>query len=138
MGCQLRFRYLAVKLLEYRQVWGELETSKNPFAVVVMAHLKMLETKKDIANRFLWKFEIVKSLLKHGFSKEIISGLFQFIDTLMYLPDEMEENFFEQVKEMEEERDMKNDKMLPIERAAYRYEKKWNITNFEKIYLPVL
>jgi hypothetical protein len=33
---------------DYEQQWQTLENSRNPFAIVVMAHLKALETKVQI------------------------------------------------------------------------------------------
>lgn len=50
-GCRMRFDYPVVKILDYRNQWDELENSTNPFAVVILAHLIMLATKKDITNR---------------------------------------------------------------------------------------
>jgi hypothetical protein len=44
---QLSFNFTAVKLLDYRERWAELEQSQNPFATVVMTHLKTQETKKS-------------------------------------------------------------------------------------------
>ncbi len=38
--CKVRIDFPAVKLRGYNQRWDELEASANPFATVVMAHLK--------------------------------------------------------------------------------------------------
>ena len=38
--CGLHFRFETVKLLDYQNRWTKLEKSDNPFATVVMAHLK--------------------------------------------------------------------------------------------------
>jgi hypothetical protein len=45
--CELRFRFPAVKLLDYRRAWAALEASRNPFATVVMAHLTAQETQQE-------------------------------------------------------------------------------------------
>jgi hypothetical protein len=45
-GCRARFEFPIVKLLDYTPRWEELETSRNPFAIAVMAHLKTKETRK--------------------------------------------------------------------------------------------
>ncbi len=42
---QINFNFKIVKLLDYLQQWSNLEASRNPFAIVVMAHLKAQETK---------------------------------------------------------------------------------------------
>jgi hypothetical protein len=41
-GCQVGFQFPIVKLLDYKQQWDMLETSDNPFATVVMAHLNSI------------------------------------------------------------------------------------------------
>ncbi|KYC41765.1 hypothetical protein WA1_17195 [Scytonema hofmannii PCC 7110] len=43
---RLKFEFGIVKLLDYQNRWAELEASDNPFATVVMAHLKMQQTTK--------------------------------------------------------------------------------------------
>jgi len=55
-GCEIRFRFPIAKLLDYGQQWQTLEDSSNPFAIVVMAHLKALETRSDQLQRQEWKF----------------------------------------------------------------------------------
>ncbi len=43
-GCRLEFQFPIVKLLDYSGCVEELEQSENPFAVLVLAHLKSQET----------------------------------------------------------------------------------------------
>jgi hypothetical protein len=50
---QLKFEFGTVKLLDYRDRMAELDASKNPFAMVVKAHLKLQETKKDNSSRVI-------------------------------------------------------------------------------------
>src|SRR5688572_23238702 len=38
-GCRIRLEFPTIKLLAYKAQWAELEQSRNPFAVLVMAHL---------------------------------------------------------------------------------------------------
>lgn len=45
LGSSLVFTYTTAKLLDYQERWTELEATDNPFATVVMAHLKTQETK---------------------------------------------------------------------------------------------
>ena len=88
-GFELRFRFPVVKILDYRDRWEELERSSNPFAVIVMAHLKEMETKGDIDSRLFWKITLVKKLYEKGYSKEDILLLYKFIDCLVNLPEEL-------------------------------------------------
>lgn len=39
-----------------------LETQDNPFAWIVLAHLKSLETRNDATARRVWKFRLVRTL----------------------------------------------------------------------------
>jgi len=39
---------------------GRIREEQNPFAIIVMAHLKEMETKADIDNRLFWKITLVK------------------------------------------------------------------------------
>jgi hypothetical protein len=56
-GCEVSFRFPIIKLLDYLPRWAELEASHNPFAIVVMAHLKTKETRNDAVARKEWKFK---------------------------------------------------------------------------------
>ena len=52
LGCRVGLRFPVVKLLDYQVDWAALEVDENPFATVVMAHLKALETRADDRARF--------------------------------------------------------------------------------------
>lgn len=47
-GTSLNFEFSMMKLLDYRGRWEELEASQNPFAWVVMAHLKICRKPREI------------------------------------------------------------------------------------------
>jgi predicted transposase YdaD len=105
-GCRHRMEFPSVKLLDYRDRMEELETSRNPFAVVVLAHLRHLETKTDKNAKLFWKSTLVKSLDEKGFTKDDRNNLYIFIDWLMALPEELEIEFNEDMKRYEEEKNM--------------------------------
>lgn len=54
--------------------------SDNPFAVVVMAHLKAQETSKAPEDRGEWKFYLTKRLYEKGYHRDDVIRLFHFID----------------------------------------------------------
>ncbi|MBI4870817.1 MAG: hypothetical protein HY814_04540 [Candidatus Riflebacteria bacterium] len=83
-----------------------LQESRNPFAVVVMAHLKALETAGKPEARHRWKFELVKGLYGRGFSREDVLELLRFIDWVMVLPRELECQFREDMDNLEKEKRM--------------------------------
>jgi hypothetical protein len=79
-GCEVSFRFPMIKLLDYLPRWAELEASQNPFAIVVMAHLKTKETRNDAMARKEWKFKLTRSLYERGYERQDILNLFRFID----------------------------------------------------------
>ena len=82
--------------------WEELEESDNPFAIVVMAHLKTQDTRHDEQARKRWKLYLVRRLYERGYRKEDVINLFRFIDWIMGLSEEMEESFWAEMHQYEE------------------------------------
>ncbi len=106
-GCEMRFRYPVVKLLDY-QAKPELlsDAEGNPFVVVVRAHLSVLESGKDPDELFKRKFALVKELYTAGYSRADIVKLFRFIDWLMALPAAHERLFWKELSKYEEGKKM--------------------------------
>lgn len=107
LGCEVSFKFPVVKLLDYQQNWQELEESQNPFAIVVMAHLKAQETRKQQEERKTWKLSLTRRLYERGYQREQIIDLFRFIDWVMVLPQELERDFWQEINQYEEERQMR-------------------------------
>jgi len=105
-GSEVRFRFPVVKLIDYQQQWSALEASSNPFATVVMAHLKAQQTRADRSRRFEWKLAITRRLYEQDYSRQDVLNLFQFIDWVMSLPEELEQEFWREVRNLEEEKRM--------------------------------
>ncbi len=105
-GTSLNFEFSTAKLLDYRDRWDELEASQNPFAWVIMAHLKMQETKQDKSSRKIWKMRLVRSLHESGYNKTDILNLYKFIDWILSLPKPLENEFWQELKAYEEDRKM--------------------------------
>ncbi|MCP4756855.1 MAG: cytosolic protein, partial [Proteobacteria bacterium] len=76
-GCELNFSFPAVKVLDYGKDWEKLEQDQNPFAMVVMAHLKAREV-KDGQERKRWKLHLVRLLYEKGYEKQDILDLLRF------------------------------------------------------------
>ncbi len=100
---QIDFRYPVVKLHDYRARWHELEASTNPFATVVMAHLLTQDTQQDPPAQYAAKLALIKQLYRLGFTYEHVTPLVRFIDWLMQLPEELEQQLWQEVQAMEEE-----------------------------------
>ncbi|MEO1185747.1 MAG: cytosolic protein, partial [Cyanobacteria bacterium J06636_27] len=105
-GCEVNFKFPIVKLLDYSEQWNQLEASSNPFATVVMAHLKAKETRQDNEVRKRWKLYLTKQLYEKGYQREDIINLFRFIDWVLKLPEDLEISFWDEVTEYEENKKM--------------------------------
>ncbi|MEH2353974.1 DUF4351 domain-containing protein [Nostoc sp.] len=104
---RLNFEFGSVKLLDYENDFQELENSDNPFATVVMAHLKTQQTRSSPEQRKIWKFSLIRRLYDLGLGEQDIRNLYRFIDWVMILPKALENQFWEEFKQFEQERTMR-------------------------------
>nr|VFJ47243.1 MAG: protein of unknown function (DUF4351) [Candidatus Kentron sp. DK] len=102
-GCDVRFRFPAIKLLELGADWAALEESENPFALVVMAHL-MAQKDREGAKRLDAKLQLIRLMYQRGYSKDRILTLFRVIDWLLYLPPELAPAFEQALLTIEDEK----------------------------------
>jgi hypothetical protein len=107
-GCQLQFTFPIVKLVEYKKKVAELESSDNPFSVVVLAHLAAQATKdkRSQERRRQRKFILTMMLYERGYGRQEVIDLYRFIDWVLTLPLELEESFSEDLAVYERERNM--------------------------------
>ena len=103
-GFRTSTEFPIVKLLDYAPKYQKLEADPNPFAVVVLAHLKALETRRSPADRQAWKVRLVKGLYERGMDPEDVRQLFRFIDWVMELPEPLEELFWEEIDAYQQEK----------------------------------
>jgi hypothetical protein len=107
-----------VKILDYADRRDVTEENANPFALAVTAHLKTQETRHDADGRKKWKLYLVRKLYEQGHKKEDVIRLFHFIDWMMALPDGMEEEFWQEIGEYEEEKKVRY--VTSVERIGFR------------------
>lgn len=105
-GTEVTFRYTAIKLIDYRERWAELEADPNPFAMVVRAFLRALETEGDFQARYSWKKHFLLELHQAGMPQETIRALYKFIDWIMRLPGDLETELFGEIKKAKESNQM--------------------------------
>jgi hypothetical protein len=105
-GCSLDLRFLTVKLLDYEPKATALERDPNPFAAIVLAHLKVLATRRSPAERWRWKVRLVQGLYERGWSAERVRQLFRLLDWMLQLPEELEQQFRVEMSRFEQERRM--------------------------------
>ena len=113
-GCKASLDFPIIKLLDYNQ--DELAASDNPFGIVVLAHLRMLATKRKPQERYAAKLTLAKMLYQRGYTRQNILELFRFIDWIMTLPHELAQQFKTELHELEEETHMQY--VTSIERLA--------------------
>ena len=94
-----------VKLLDHRDRMDELKVDPNPFALVVLAHLEAHKARTD-ADRLDVKTRLVKMLCERGRGREDIMQLLRFIDWLIALPDDLEDEFDRRVEPLVKEESM--------------------------------
>ena len=117
-GCRTGIEFPIVKLLDYEKDRQTLEKTSNPFAIVVMAHLQSLATRHDPKERLRSKLALVKMLYERGYSRQDILDLFRFIDWVLVLPEELEEDFSHAVVKYEET--MKMPYVTSVERVGIK------------------
>jgi hypothetical protein len=105
-SCRVSLEFPIVKLLDYEVQGEELEQSNNPFAILVMAHLKTKATTGNYQIREQWKWRLVRGLYEKGYTKEKIIELFRLIDWMMVLPETLQKQFETQLENYQEERKM--------------------------------
>jgi len=101
-GCSVGMKFPPAKLLDYAGREAELEASDNPFAKVVLAHLKTLETRKNPSDRQAWKLRIARGLHECGFGAQDVGQLMKVVDWLMELPEALERDFRRELHQYEE------------------------------------
>jgi hypothetical protein len=83
-----------------------LEASSNPFAIIVMAHLKTKATTGKLPQREQWKWKLIRGLYEKEFEREQIIKLFEIIDNMMTLSPELQSSLESKIKQFEEEKTM--------------------------------
>jgi hypothetical protein len=96
----------AEKVLDYRGKWDELERNPSVFAVVVMALLRLIETRRNPRRRLEWKLTLTKMLYERGYDERTVIDLFRFLDWLMFLPEELQQSYRGEVERYGEEKKM--------------------------------
>ena len=82
---------------------GRLEPAPNPFALVVMAHLKTKATRGKKMIRLRWKIRLIRQLYERDYERQQVLELLRFIDWVLKLPEELADRFNAEVRDLEEE-----------------------------------
>ncbi len=104
-GCRLRFEFPVAKLLDWDtpEARDALESSRSPAAVVVLAQLDALRTRRRPRARQAAKWALYRGLFGRGLSREAILELFRVLDWLLALPPSLERELAARITRFEEE-----------------------------------
>ncbi|GIW71398.1 MAG: hypothetical protein KatS3mg102_0940 [Planctomycetota bacterium] len=111
-------RFPVVKLLDFRERRAELERSRNPFAVITLAHLLALSTRGRPELRYREKLGMLRRLYEIGLGRRVVRLLFLVVDWILALPAELEERLAEEIHAEEEKRKVRY--ISSFERVALR------------------
>lgn len=113
-GIGLRLGFRSIKLFDLADRDAELQMSTNPIVQVIRTHLSAQQT--PIHQRREIKLTLVRNLYRLGFSAENVRYLFRIIDTLIRLRDNENIQFWETIRELEQEAEM--ELLTTFERVA--------------------
>lgn len=105
-NCAVSFRFPIAKLADYTTQREVLDSSTNPFATVVLAHLSAQETQGNAPMRAQAKLRLTRRLYRLGFGRQAVLDLYTFIDWVLHLPADLEDQVWAAIKGFEEEQGM--------------------------------
>jgi hypothetical protein len=105
-GCDLSFRFPIVKLLDFATLGRTLETSSDPIAAMVLAHLATLGASDEEWSLFARKRQVMRSLYERGMAKQMVLELLRLVDWMMRLPKPQELLFRQEHEQWEKEKQM--------------------------------
>jgi hypothetical protein len=88
----------------------------DPFALVVLAQLAAMATRRSRQERLVRKTVLARRLYERSWRRADVEALLSFIDWVLALPEEDDERFWGVVEEIERERSMPY--KLSLERVA--------------------
>jgi hypothetical protein len=130
-GSDMKLRFPAVKLLDFGENEGGLRRSDNPFAIITLAHLKALQTRRSPNARMKAKLELIRLLRERKEMRRDVIDLMRFIDWELILPQNMEQELKETIRR--ENKEMGKPYISSWERMAIQETLRANIIEILKI-----
>ena len=103
-GTTLTYRFNAYIIKE--QIEADLIANQNPFAIVVLANLYVLQSKNDDKKRLTLKEQIYKLAKERNYSDEKVNSLILFLSELIKLPFDLEKQFTDYISKPSKSTDM--------------------------------
>ncbi|MCI5157731.1 MAG: transposase [Candidatus Electrothrix sp. AUS1_2] len=103
-GCEVRFTYPVIKLLDFDR--PDLEKDNSPFAIITRVQLAKIKSEREPDKRYSFRLNLTKELYSGEYSKEQIIRLYRFIDYVLKLPEPKALQFNKEMELFEKERTM--------------------------------
>ena len=106
LGCRVRFDFPTCKLLDVVGAAEAGSLAKQPSAIIILANWATQRTRQNMAERLRWKWDLTRRLYEAGFSRQDILELYRLLDWLMRLPEGLEREYKETLKNYEQSKVM--------------------------------
>ncbi len=106
LGSETSIHFPIAKLTDYHDMVNELLTMDNSFAVVTATHIMTQQTRKNVVARYKAKQLLVRLLYQRQWDKQRIIDLFSVIDWMMRLPEELDQQLWQEIEIFEENEKM--------------------------------
>ena len=106
LGSETSIHFPIAKLTDYYDMVNELLTMDNSFAVVTATHIMTQQTRKNAVARYKAKQLLVRLLYQRQWDKQRIIDLFSVIDWMMRLPEELDQQLWQEIEIFEENEKM--------------------------------
>ena len=106
LGSETSIRFPIAKLTDYHDKVNDLLAADNSFAVVTAAHILTQRTRNNDQERYQAKQLLVRLLYQRKWDKQRVIDLFGVIDWMMRLPEELEQQLWQEIEILEENETM--------------------------------
>ncbi len=106
LGSETSIRFPIAKLTDYHDKVNELLAADNSFAIVTATHILTQRTRKNDEERYQAKRLLVRLLYQRKWDKQRVIDLFSVIDWMMRLPEELEQQLWQEIEILEENQKM--------------------------------
>ena len=106
LGSETSIRFPIAKLTDYHDKVNELLAADNSFAIVTATHIMTQRTRKNDQERYQAKRLLVRLLYQRKWDKQRVIDLFGVIDWMMRLPEELDQQLWQEIEILEENEKM--------------------------------
>jgi hypothetical protein len=106
LGSETSIRFPIAKLTDYHDQLDNLLEADNSFAVVTATHILTQRTRRNDEERYQAKRLLVRLLYQRKWDKQRVINLFSVIDWMMRLPEELEQQLWQEIETLEENEKM--------------------------------